>query len=82
MENPHTMVETTNLVRPSRVRGAQTQIPFAHVTHYTPYNDFHSDRFHYTTLPFQFAEKGLPFEQALDQGISRMKKRSYRPGRR
>lgn len=79
MANPHTMVETTNLAQPIRVRGAQTQIPFAHVTHYTPYNDFHSDRFHYTTLPFQFADKGLPFEQALDQGIERMQKRSFRP---
>lgn len=72
-------VETTNMAKPLVVRGAHTEIPLAHVEHWTPASTFYSDRFHYTTLPFHFADQGLPFEAALDQGIARMENRSFRP---
>lgn len=77
-KNPTSSVPTTNMSRPLKVRGAHVEIPLTHVEHFTPYSTMYSDRFHYTTLPFHFAEKGLGFEQALDQGIERMAKRGYR----
>jgi hypothetical protein len=76
--DPNWKIPTTNMAKPMHVRGAHTEIPLAHVQHYTPYSTFYSDRFHYTTLPFHFADKNQPFEKALDQGIARIKNRSYR----
>jgi hypothetical protein len=84
LANSSTMVPTDNVAIDYLVRGAQTEIPVAQVTHYTPVNLFVTDKFHYTTLPFMFADKldqnnaPLSFEKQLDQGISRMANRSYR----
>ncbi len=76
--SPNMKVPTTNLAKPLVVRGAHVEVPFAHVTHYNTVSKMYSDRFHYTTLPFHFADKGLPFEQALEQGIDRIQSRSFR----
>ncbi|MCI0572436.1 MAG: zinc-dependent metalloprotease, partial [Myxococcaceae bacterium] len=75
---PNARWETTRLDRPLLVRGAQVQVPFSQATHYTPYSAFYTDRFHYTTLPLHFADATLPLPQAIEQGVQRMGKRSYR----
>lgn len=77
-DNPTNVIETTNMSRPIKVRGAHVEMPLTHVEHFTPYSTMYTDRFHYTTLPFHFAEKGQPFEQALDQGVARMHDRGFR----
>jgi hypothetical protein len=71
-------MDTDVMNRKLLVRGAHTEIPLSIVQHYTPVSTMYSDRFHYTTLPFHFAEEGLDFDKALDQGIARMNNRSYR----
>lgn len=61
------------------VRGAHTLFPLAHVTHYTPVSDFITDKWHYTTLPLMFADANkTDLGQAVDQGLERMNKRSFR----
>ncbi len=75
---PNMKIPTTNLAKPLTVRGAHVEIPFTHVTHYNTVSKTYSDRFHYTTLPFHFSDKALPFDQGLEQGIERMQSRSYR----
>lgn len=76
--DPSWKIPTTNMAKPMRVRGAHTDIPLAIAEHHTPVSTLYSDRFHYTTLPFHFADKNQSFERALDQGIDRMRNRSYR----
>lgn len=71
-------VDTDNMAKKLVVRGAHVEIPLANVEHYTPVSSFISDRFHYTTLPFMFADKNLGFEEAMDQGLKRMQNRSFR----
>jgi hypothetical protein len=71
-------VDTDNMAKKLVVRGAHVEIPMANVEHYTPVSSFITDRFHYTTLPFMFADKNQPFEAALDQGLKRMQNRSFR----
>lgn len=63
---------------PLVVRGAHTEIPYAIVKHYTPVSQFLTDKQHYTTLPFMFADRGLAFDQAIDQGIQRMNTRAFK----
>lgn len=82
---PHNSNETANITVPLdnqakvfTVRGAQVEIPLAHVEHYTGASNFYSDKYHYTTLPFHFADQKPSFDGMLDQGISRMKNRSFR----
>lgn len=77
-DEPNTVVETDVIGKSLLVRGAHAEIPLAHVEHYTPASLFYSDRFHYTTLPFHFADKNLSFDAALEQGLDRMKRRSFR----
>lgn len=77
-DSPNTAMDTDNMAKKMVVRGAHVEIPLANVEHYTPVNLHYTDRFHYTTIPFHFADKNQPFEQALDQGISRMRSRSFR----
>ncbi|MGQ0505804.1 MAG: zinc-dependent metalloprotease [Myxococcaceae bacterium] len=71
-------METDNPAKTMVVRGAHVEIPLAHVEHYNPSSPFYSDRFHYTTLPFHFAESNQPMESALDQGIARMGTRGFK----
>lgn len=71
-------IDTDVMGRKLLIRGAHTEIPLSIVQHYTPVSSMYTDRFHYTTLPFHFAQEGLDFEAALDQGIARMNNRSYR----
>jgi hypothetical protein len=59
-------------------RGAHVEMPIAIAEHYTPYSNFYTDKYHYTTLPFQFADANGSFEGMLNQGVARMKNRSYR----
>jgi Met-zincin len=78
---PNVAVASDNMTKSMVVRGAHTEIPLAQVEHYTPVSTFYSDRFHYTTLPFHFADKELiasDFQAALDQGVQRMGNRSFR----
>lgn len=80
-ERPNLLVPTDNTAKPLLVRGAHTEMPLAHVQHYTPVSNFYTDRFHYSTLPFHFAEQASlekSFEAALDDGIKRMHNRAYR----
>jgi hypothetical protein len=80
-QNPNVTVPTDNAMKQLVIRGAQTEIPLTLATHYTPVSSMYSDRFHYTTLPFHFADKDKiqgSFSDALNQGISRMNSRSYR----
>ncbi len=87
---PNITLPLDNQARVFTARGAHVEIPLAHVEHYTPASTFYSDKYHYTTLPFHFADQGggapadasdnrSPFERMLDQGISRMNNRSFRP---
>jgi hypothetical protein len=72
-------IDTDVMNKKLLVRGAHVEIPLAHVEHYTPVNNYITDRFHYTTLPFMFADKvEQPFETAMDKGIARMNSRSFR----
>ncbi len=77
-DNPNYAVDTDNLAKKLSVRGAHVEIPLANVEHYTPVNSFITDRFHYTTLPFMFADKNQEFEAGLTQGLKRMSNRSFR----
>ncbi|MBI3184011.1 MAG: zinc-dependent metalloprotease [Myxococcales bacterium] len=80
-DSPNISVPTENLAKPMVVRGAQVELPLAQVEHYTPVSNFYTDRFHYTTLPFHFADRSTldkGFEAALDEGIKRMHNRSFR----
>jgi hypothetical protein len=78
---PHVLVPTTDPARPLRVRGAHVQMPFAQLAHRTPYSPHYTDLFHYSTLPFHFASEGLPFTEAVEQGVRRMQRRAWRPWR-
>ena len=60
------------------VRGVQVEVPVTIAEHYSPTQSMYTDHYHYTTIPFHFAEGGQSFEAQLDQGISRMKSRSFR----
>ena len=71
-------VDTDNSAKKLAVRGAHVEIPLAQLEHYTPMSSFITDRFHYTTLPFMFADKNQSFEAALAQGLKRMSNRSFR----
>ena len=75
---PSVTLPLDNQAKTFPVRGAHVEIPLAHVEHYTPNHPFYSDRFHYTTLPFGFADQNASFEAMLDQGITRMNNRSFR----
>ncbi len=77
-QSPNLPIETDNPAKRMLVRGAHTEIPLAHVEHWNPGSPFYTDRFHYTTLPFHFANGGQTFEQALNQGISRMSMRGFK----
>lgn len=83
-QSPNLSMPTDVVGKDFVVRGAQVQIPVAHADHFTPYSRFYGDIYHYTTLPFHFADAanadGSPstFEQMLEQGISRMRNRSFR----
>jgi hypothetical protein len=77
-DDPNYTVQTDNVSKQMLIRSARLEIPVMTTEHYTPVNQFIEDKFHYTTLPFMFAEKNLPFDAALDQGIERMGDRSYR----
>ncbi len=78
MTDTYNPIDTDVQGRAIRARGAQVEIPLAQAQHYSPASSFYTDRFHYTTLPFHFAEKNQSFEKALDQGISRMSSRSFK----
>ena len=75
-------VDTDNMAKKLLIRGAHVEIPLANVEHYTPVSSFITDRFHYTSLPFMFADKKTfeekGFEPALDQGLKRMQNRCFR----
>jgi Met-zincin len=75
---PNVPVKTTNALKDLRIRGAHVEIPLAMVEHLTPIDRLYTDKFHYTTLPFHFADK-LPFAEAVEQGVRRIQARSYRP---
>ena len=77
-DQPNFSVPTDNLAKTMLVRNMRLEIPLAHVEHYTGVSPYITDKFHYTTIPFAFAEKNLPFAEALDQGIARMNNRSFR----
>lgn len=76
--SPNITVPLDNQAKVFTVRGAQVEIPLAHVEHYTPASNFYTDKYHYTTLPFHFADQQPSFTAMLDQGITRMKNRSFR----
>ncbi|MBK7863780.1 MAG: zinc-dependent metalloprotease [Archangiaceae bacterium] len=75
---PNFSVQTDNVAKTMLVRNARLEFPLMMAEHYTPVNTMITDKFHYTTLPFMMADKNLPFEAALDQGISRLGDRSFR----
>ena len=77
-QSPNITVPLDNQAKVFTVRGAHVEIPLAHVEHYTPASIFYTDKYHYTTLPFHFADQQPSFEAMLDQGIARMKNRSFR----
>ena len=77
-QSPNITVPLDNQAKVFTVRGAQVEMPLAQVEHYTPASTFYTDHYHYTTLPFHFADQQPSFEGMLDQGISRMKNRSFR----
>lgn len=80
-QEPNVVVPVDNSARIFTVRGAQVEIPLAHVEHYTPASTFYTDKYHYSTLPLHFADNNSSLEQMIDQGIDRMKSRSFRPWR-
>ncbi len=75
---PNITVPLDNQAKVFTARGAHVEIPLAQVEHYTPASNFYTDKYHYTTLPFHFADEQASFEGMLDQGITRMKNRSFR----
>ncbi|MBL8949292.1 MAG: zinc-dependent metalloprotease, partial [Myxococcaceae bacterium] len=77
-DEPNFSVATDNVSKTMMVRNARVEFPLLQVEHYTPVNTYITDKFHYTTVPFMMAEKNLPFEAALEQGISRLNSRSFR----
>jgi hypothetical protein len=76
--SPNITIPLDNQAKVFTVRGAQVEIPLAQVEHYTPASNFYTDKYHYTTLPFHFADQQPSFEAMLDQGIARMNNRSFR----
>ncbi len=77
-QSPNITVPLDNQAKVFVTRGAHVEIPLAHVEHYTPASNFYTDKYHYTTLPFHFADQNPSFEVMLNQGISRMQHRSFR----
>jgi len=77
-DEPNYAVKTDNVAKTMMVRNARVEFPLLQVEHYTPVNTYITDKFHYTTVPFMMAEKNLPFEAAIDQGIQRLNSRSFR----
>lgn len=75
---PNITIPLDNQARVFTMRGAHVEIPLAQVEHYTPASIFYTDKYHYSTLPFHFADQGSSFEAMLDQGITRMQNRSFR----
>lgn len=76
--NPNINIPLDNQAKVFTARGAHVELPLAQVEHYTPASQFYTDKYHYATLPFHFADQGATFEGMLDQGIARMKNRSFR----
>lgn len=76
--NPNITIPVDNQARVFTVRGAHVELPLAQVEHYTPASNFYTDKYHYTTLPFHFADQQPSFTGMLDQGIRRMQNRSFR----
>ncbi|MCA2980031.1 MAG: zinc-dependent metalloprotease, partial [Myxococcaceae bacterium] len=77
-QNTFVTLEVDNLSKVFTARGAHVEIPLAITEHYTPVSSLYSDKFHYSTLPFHFAEATGSFDDRLNQGIARMRNRSYR----
>jgi hypothetical protein len=77
-QNTSVTLEVDNLAKVFTARGAHVEIPLAITEHYTPVSSLYTDKFHYSTLPFHFAEATGSFDERLNQGIGRMKNRSYR----
>ncbi len=75
---PNITIPLDNQAKVFTVRGAHVEIPLAQVEHYTPVSNFYTDKYHYTTLPFHFADQQPSLDAMLNQGISRMKNRSFR----
>ncbi len=75
---PNVTIPVDNRAKTFTVRGAHVELPLAHVEHYTPVSNFYTDKYHYATLPFHFADQNASFEAMLDQGVSRMNNRSFR----
>lgn len=77
-------IPTDNMNKVLTIRGAFQELPYRTLTHYTPVSSYITDVFHYTTLPFMFADpignmsNSGDFQRALDQGITRMNSRSLR----
>jgi hypothetical protein len=79
--DPNVVVPVDNSARVFTVRGAHVEIPLAHVEHYTPASTFYTDKYHYSTLPLHFADSDSDLTKMIDQGVERMKNRSFRPWR-
>lgn len=77
-QNTAVTLEVDNLAKVFTARGAHVEIPLAITEHYTPASNLYTDKYHYSTLPFHFADASGSFEDRLNQGLSRMKSRSYR----
>lgn len=77
-QNTAVTLEVDNLAKVFTARGAHVEMPLQIAEHYTPVTSLYTDKYHYTTLPFHFAEAGGTFEARLDQGIKRMQTRSYK----
>ncbi len=77
-DQPNISVPVDNQAKVFTIRGAHVEVPLAQVEHYTPVSNFYTDKYHYTTLPFHFADQNASFETMLDQGIKRMGSRSFR----
>ncbi|MBL8919372.1 MAG: zinc-dependent metalloprotease [Myxococcaceae bacterium] len=77
-QNTAVTLEVDNLAKVFTARGAHVEMPLAMVEHYTPASNLYTDKYHYSTLPFHFAEANGSFEDRLNQGISRMQNRSYK----
>jgi hypothetical protein len=76
--DPNNLVPTDISGKQYTVRGAHVELAYSNLTHWTPASTYYSDRFHYTTLPFHFADKGLAFDAAVDQGLKRMQNRGFK----
>jgi hypothetical protein len=77
-KNTSVSLEVDNQAKVFTARGAHVEIPLAIAEHYTPVSPLYTDKYHYTTLPFHFAEATGSFEDRLNQGIARMQNRSFR----